>query len=115
MQTSFRLHSVLVTPLAPTPGKFGGSAQSGLVIEERACPKSLTILFAIPLYRTHTAPHLLTGPMMEEELDKTEEAMVKILGVKPKLYMPPYGIIDTKNANVSAGFEVLHKRGYTST
>ena len=52
--------------------------------------------------------------MMEKELDQIEEAMVKILGVKPKLYMPPYGIIDTKNANVSAGFEVLRNRGYTS-
>lgn len=52
--------------------------------------------------------------MMEEELDKIEEAMNKILGLKPKLHMPPYGQIDKKNVNVSAGFDILHKRGYNS-
>lgn len=53
--------------------------------------------------------------MMEEELDKIEEAMVKILGVKPKLYMPPYGEIHVENTNVTEGLEVLQKRGYTSS
>lgn len=64
--------------------------------------------------RSHPLPEQLTGPMMEEELDKIEEAMLKILGLKPRLYMPPYGQIDTKNANISDGFRTLHKRRYSS-
>lgn len=43
------------------------------------------------------------------ELSKVEDAFVKILGVKPLYFRPPYGNI---NDNV---LNVLSQRGYTST
>lgn len=43
------------------------------------------------------------------ELSKVEDAFVKILGVKPRYFRPPYGNI---NDNV---LKVLGERGYTST
>lgn len=42
------------------------------------------------------------------ELSKVEDAFVKILGVKPRYFRPPYGNI---NDNV---LNVLSERGYTS-
>jgi peptidoglycan/xylan/chitin deacetylase (PgdA/CDA1 family) len=61
---------------------------------------------------SHTWSHAditkLSASDLNEELRKVEVAMKKILGIKPKLFRPPYG-----NFNDDA-LRVLHDRGYSS-
>lgn len=45
---------------------------------------------------------------MNHELERVETALIKILGVRPKTFRPPYGAIN------SEAREVLAQRGYTA-
>ncbi|GAA5989875.1 hypothetical protein JCM10908_002358 [Rhodotorula pacifica] len=60
---------------------------------------------------SHTWGHdditTLTPEQLHRQLDLVETALWKILGVKPRLFRPPYGRYDRKS------LQVLQERGYT--
>ncbi|POY73050.1 hypothetical protein BMF94_3888 [Rhodotorula taiwanensis] len=60
---------------------------------------------------SHTWGHdditALTTEQLNRQLDLIETALVKILGVKPRFFRPPYGRYDSKS------LKVLKQRGYT--
>lgn len=62
---------------------------------------------------SHTWGHdditALTTEQLNRQLDLIETALVKILGVKPRFFRPPYGRYDSKS------LKVLKQRGYTGT
>ncbi|KAG0145357.1 hypothetical protein CROQUDRAFT_45937 [Cronartium quercuum f. sp. fusiforme G11] len=62
------------------------------------------------LIGSHTWSHpniaTLSASEFERQLDLIEIAMIKILGVKPRYFRPPYGNINDQN------LEILNKRGY---
>lgn len=51
---------------------------------------------------------MISPEALHTELTKVEDALKKILGIKPKFFRPPYGSYNT------AALEVLHSRGYHS-
>ncbi|GAA6040004.1 hypothetical protein JCM8097_002663 [Rhodosporidiobolus ruineniae] len=59
---------------------------------------------------SHTGTHpdiaTLTPAQLNKQLDIVETALQKILGVKPRLFRPPYGSVSQAN------MDVLKKRGY---
>lgn len=61
---------------------------------------------------SHTWSHAditkLSASQLNQELEKVEVALKKILGIKPKLFRPPYGNYDDD------ALEVLAQRGYSS-
>jgi len=61
---------------------------------------------------SHTWDHVdittISAAQLEAELDKVEAALKKILGIKPRLFRPPYGSYNQAQLNV------LAKRGYQS-
>lgn len=59
-------------------------------------------------YRSHADITQLSEDDLNEELHKLEIALKKILGVKPKLFRPPFGNYD------DAALSVLANRGYSS-
>jgi peptidoglycan/xylan/chitin deacetylase (PgdA/CDA1 family) len=69
-----------------------------------------TRLFAfLPLpCRTHPDIALLSPQALNDELSKIENALKKILGIKPKFFRPPYGSFN------QAALDVLESRGYSS-
>ncbi|KDN53637.1 carbohydrate esterase family 4 protein [Tilletiaria anomala UBC 951] len=64
------------------------------------------------LIGSHTWSHAditkLSTSELDQELGKLERAMIKILGVRPRVFRPPYGSINTESR------EVLARRGYTA-
>lgn len=64
------------------------------------------------LIGSHTWSHAdvtkLSTQDLDHELGKVEHAMVKILGVKPKVFRPPFGAINGQAR------EVLARRGYNA-
>ncbi|EFP78994.1 Carbohydrate esterase 4 protein [Puccinia graminis f. sp. tritici] len=62
------------------------------------------------LIGSHTWSHAnissLSAAELNQQLDLVEVALIKILGVKPKFFRPPYGAFDQKS------LAILKKRGY---
>ncbi|OAV95795.1 hypothetical protein PTTG_02997 [Puccinia triticina 1-1 BBBD Race 1] len=62
------------------------------------------------LIGSHTWSHAdistLSAEQLNQQLDFTELALMKILGVKPKFFRPPYGAYNDQS------LEILRKRGY---
>jgi peptidoglycan/xylan/chitin deacetylase (PgdA/CDA1 family) len=61
-------------------------------------------------YQSHTWTHAdiskLSTSELNQQLDLIETALMKILGVKPKYFRPPYGSYNSK------ALAVLKSRGY---
>ncbi|KAI9607430.1 hypothetical protein H4Q26_005952 [Puccinia striiformis f. sp. tritici PST-130] len=62
------------------------------------------------LIGSHTWSHAnistLSAERLHQELDLIEEALIKIIGAKPKFFRPPYGSYDQKSLGI------LKERGY---
>jgi hypothetical protein len=103
-QTAFALLSMPVISSDHIHGKRQIDAFSPALIAK--------ILFFLSnlffLYRSHADITTLTESDLDEELRKVEVALKKILGIKPRLFRPPYG-----NYNEDS-LRVLSNRGYSS-
>lgn len=60
------------------------------------------------LFRSHSDITTLSEEDLIDELTRLEVAMQKILGVKPRLFRPPYGNYNDES------LRVLSDRGYSS-
>jgi len=51
---------------------------------------------------------MISREALHEELTRIEDALKKILGIKPKFFRPPYGSFNEE------ALDVLESRGYSS-
>lgn len=66
-----------------------------------------------PSNRSHRYASSMTKKQFTGELKAVERAMINILGVKPKLYMPPYGEVNRSIPNIGTAMDILGRRGYS--
>lgn len=92
---------MLVTSLLPTLGKPAECTMQSAVSDML---RSLSCF----LFRSHSDITTLSEDDLNDELARLEEAMKKILGVKPRLFRPPYGNYNDES------LRVLSNRGYSS-